>query len=490
MPKSFFTIDKVTSLHSIRQGAAIHIIGVSGVAMAQIAVELARKGYQVTGSDKEFYEPMGSLLRNSAVGLKHGYDAGNIPANIDLVVIGNAISYDNPEVGIVEQHNLPYTCFPKILEESLISGKHSIVVTGTHGKSTTTAMIASTLFKLGVDPSYFIGGVAQDLPKSLHWGTGKYSVVEGDEYDSAFFAKVPKFEFYHPDTCVVNAIEYDHADIYPDLESINREFTKLITGMPASGTALCCVDFDNLKNLVKEWKRSSRCRIITFGLDSSADVILSSRKQDGFTQRVEVSSKQFGPFTFSIPLPGAFNAKNALATILTGLINGLDMNRLQDAVASFRPVKRRQEVRFNAGGVVLVEDFAHHPTAVNETIAGIREAFPDKKLWAVFEPRSNTSRRKVFQEDYVRAFKAADVAILCEVTARAIDANIELINVAELSDRIGAVGVESICLPNPQAIEEHITKRLSGNDVILLMSNGSFGGLPQSLENKLRANAP
>lgn len=488
MPKSFFTIDKVTSLHSLRQGASIHIIGVSGVAMAQIAVELARKGYQVTGSDKEFYEPMGGLLRASSVGLKHGYEAGNVPTNIDLVVIGNAISYENPEVAVVEEKNLPYTCFPKILEESLISGKHSIVVTGTHGKSTTTAMIASTLVKLGTDPSYFIGGVAQDLPKSLHWGTGSYSVVEGDEYDSAFFAKVPKFEFYHPNTCIVNAIEYDHADIYPDLESINREFTKLIIGMPASGTALCCVDFDNTRHLVTEWKRSATCKIITFGLDASADVVLTERKQDGFGQLVQVSSKQFGCFTFSIPVPGAYNAKNALATILAGLVNGLDIKKLQEAVSSFRPVKRRQEVRFNAAGVVLVEDFAHHPTAVNETIAGIREAFPDKKLWAIFEPRSNTSRRKVFQEDYIKAFKEADVAILCDVTARAIDTNVELINVAELSEKIGATGVESACLPNAQAIEEHLMSRLSGNDVILLMSNGSFGGLPQSLENRLHAS--
>lgn len=486
MPKDYFSVNNVVSLHTLKPGARIHVIGVCGVAMAQLAVELARKGYDVSGSDKEFYEPMGSLLKNSAVTTFQGYNGTNVPAEVDLVVIGNAISYGNPEVEVVEQKGLPYTCFPKILQETLISGKHSVVVTGTHGKSTTTAIIASMLVKLNLDPSYFVGGIAQDLPHSLHWGEGAHSVVEGDEYDSAFFAKVPKFSFYLPDTCIVNAIEYDHADIYPSLESINKEFSGLVNSLASKGVALCCIDFENVKTLVAEWKKSAQCKIVTFGLDPDSDIRLASRRVEGFTQHCRSESREFGSFDFSVPIPGAYNAKNAMVALITAKILGVDFEGAKRAIATFKPVKRRQEIRYNDRGVVLVEDFAHHPTAVSETLAGIREAFPDKKIWAIFEPRSNTSRRKVFQEAYIKAFGQSDVTILAEVTARATDANLELIDVAQLTSEIAATGTESYCLANAQVIEEFVVPKLSGNDVILVMSNGSFGGLPQALETQLR----
>ena len=487
MPKTYFNIANVTSLNSIPKNGAIHVIGVSGVAMAQLAVELAKKGYAVSGSDKEFYEPMGSLLKSSPVKLCTGYAAENVPAKVDLVVIGNAISYGNPEVDVVEQKNLPYTCFPQILEETLIAGKHSIVVTGTHGKSTTTALVASMLAKLDADPSYFVGGIAQDLPMSLYVGKGKFSVVEGDEYDSAFFAKVPKFTFYKPDTCIVNAIEYDHADIYPDIESIVKEFRALVNNLPASGTALCCIDFPHVKTLVDEWRKSAKCKIITFGFLEGSDVRITERTQEGFKQNVTAVGKEIGTLKFTIPIPGAYNAKNALVTLLTAKLCGFDLEKAKTALSTFKAVKRRQEIRYNKGGVVLVEDFAHHPTAVDETIAGIREAFPDKTLWAIFEPRSNTSRRKVFQEPYIKAFNKADRAILCQVAARAIDTNIELIDVPTLSRQIKEAGVESVCLDNAQEIEKHLMQSVGTNDVILVMSNGSFGGLPQALETGLRA---
>lgn len=489
MPKDFFKVNDVISLHSIPAKGKIHVIGVCGVAMAQLAVELARKGYTVSGSDKEFYEPMGSLLKSSAVKTCQGYDAANVPESVDLVVIGNAISYGNPEVDVVEQRKLPYTCFPKILQESLISGKHSVVVTGTHGKSTTTAIIASMLVKLNLDPSYFVGGIAQDLPHSLHWGEGKHSVVEGDEYDSAFFAKVPKFSFYLPDTCIVNAIEYDHADIYPDLATINKEFTGLVNSLPANGIAFCCIDFQNVKELVAEWKSTAKCKIVTFGLDADSDVRLTGRRVTGFTQHCTCESTIFGSFEFSIPIPGAYNAKNAMVALMTAKHLGLDFEAAKAAISTFKPVKRRQDIRFDDGKTVLVEDFAHHPTAVAETVLGIREAFPTKKIWAVFEPRSNTSRRKVFQKEYVKAFGQADVAILAEVTARSADSSVELIDVAQLCQEIDNSGTECHCLANAQVIEDFLAGKLSGNDAILVMSNGSFGGLPASLEKRLQGQS-
>jgi UDP-N-acetylmuramate: L-alanyl-gamma-D-glutamyl-meso-diaminopimelate ligase len=485
MPKSHFSIDKATPLASVPKGGRIHVIGVAGVAMAQLAVELTKQGFLVSGSDKDFYEPMGSFLRNSSVTLCKGYAATNVPASVDLVVIGNAVSYENVEVGVVEERDLPYSCFPRLLHETIIDGKRSIVVSGTHGKSTTTALIASTLRKLGGDPSYFVGGIAQDLPMSLARGDGAYSVVEGDEYDSAFFAKVPKFAFYHPDICVINAIEYDHADIYPNVESIIAVFREMVVKMPANSTVLCCTDYPHVKNLVDELTGKVAARIVTFGTSVEADISIVERSQSGLSQRVTARSGSYGEFSFSLPMSGVYNAKNALVTIVVAMMSGYSMEGAAEAVSTFKAVKRRQEVRYDKHGVTLIEDFAHHPTAVQETLSGIREAFPGRKIWGVFEPRSNTSRRKVFQEPYVSAFKNADEVVLCQVVSRAIDANQELLDVDTLSAKIGEGGTSSRALPDPKAIEEYLLAHVGTNDVIVVMSNGSFGGLPQSLESAL-----
>ncbi|MEN9845459.1 MAG: hypothetical protein RIS36_606 [Pseudomonadota bacterium] len=487
MPKCHFSINNVTSLASVPKGGRIHVIGVAGVAMAQLAVELTKQGFLVSGSDKDFYEPMGSFLRNSSVTLFKGYGATNVPSSVDLVVIGNAVSYENVEVGVVEQRNLPYTCFPRMLHETIIEGKRSIVVTGTHGKSTTTALIASTIFKLGGDPSYFVGGIAQDLPRSLARGEGAYSVVEGDEYDSVFFAKVPKFSFYHPDICVINAIEYDHADIYPDVESIIRVFREMVVKMPAHGTVLCCIDYPHVRNLVDNVKGSTASSIVTFGTSPDADICIRRREQVGLSQRVTARTETQGEFTFSIPMSGVYNAKNALVTIVVAMMSGHSLEQACDAVATFKAVKRRQEVRYDKHGVTLIEDFAHHPTAVHETLSGLREAFPGRKIWGVFEPRSNTSRRKVFQEPYVSAFKNADEVVLCQVASRETDVNQELLDVDTLSSKIGEGGTSSRVFPDAKAIEEFLLTHIGTNDLIVVMSNGSFGGLPQSLESSLLA---
>lgn len=492
MPKDFFSVARTTSLHSLKPGATIHVIGVCGVAMAQIAVTLAERGFNVSGSDKEFYEPMKSLLERSPVSIKTGYASENVPSDADLVVIGNSISYGNPEVDTVERHDLPYTCFPKILQEVAISGKHSVVVTGTHGKSTTTAIIATVLLQHGVEPSWFVGGIANGLPQSLAVGRGGFSVVEGDEYDSAFFAKVPKFSFYTPDTVVVNAIEYDHADIYANVEAIEAEFSKLVTGLEPTKTAICCVDFPIVKRLVGEWRRVATCRIVTFGADPEADYTITARETRGLEQRVTIRGPGITSLSFTLPMVGEYNARNALAAFIVSEIVGLNREKTVEYLGKFKAVKRRQEVRASRGGVVLVEDFAHHPTAVQQTVEAIREAYPNARLWAVFEPRSNTSRRKVFQEAYVKAFRGADRVVLKDVVARAIDSNVELIDVSVLSDSIHASGVSSVCLKDVTAIREYLWSNIKRDsretgtcDVIVVMSNGSFDGLPKLLEEDL-----
>ena len=492
MPKDFFSSTQTTSLSSLTHGAKIHVIGVCGVAMAQLAVVLTERGYQVSGSDKEFYEPMKSLLGRSKVQIKTGYAAHNVPLDAALVVIGNAISYGNLEVDVIEQHNLPYTCFPKILQEVAISGKHSIVVTGTHGKSTTSAMIAALLVQHEIDPSYFIGGIAPGLPNSLAVGRGDFSVVEGDEYDSAFFAKVPKFSFYTPDTAVINAIEYDHADIYPNIEAIEAEFTKLVTGLKASGTAICCTDFVCVKRLVADWKKTAACRIVTFGEDPEADYVITAREPVGMSQNISVRGPGLGELSFFLPMVGSYNARNALAALIVSHTIGLETEKSCEFLSTFHTVKRRQEVRLAKDGVVLMEDFAHHPTAVQQTVEAVREAFPKARIWAVFEPRSNTSRRKVFQDDYIKAFKCADRVIFKNVTARTIDAESDLIDVALLSAAVTASGVSSVCLDDVGAIRAQLWSEIKLDptqtqplDVICVMSNGSFDGLNDLLQADL-----
>lgn len=493
MPKDYFSLERTTSITNLSPHARIHVIGVSGVAMAQLAVALSKRGYRVSGSDKDFYEPMGSFLRSSKIKIFEGYRAENVEDDVELAVIGNAISYGHPEVDVVEKRKIPYTLFPRALYEALIKGRHSIVACGTHGKTTTTALIASCLAKLDADPSYFVGGISLDLPESLHIGGERFSVVEGDEYDSAFFAKVPKFDFYRPDTCIINAVEYDHADIYPDLASVNRVFTLLVESLGKDATLLCCPDGDNMEKLVAAWRRSAKCKIVTFGERPDVDYRIVARTQNGREQTISVECREGAPFSFTIPMVGVFNARNALVTLLALSIGdfngGFKRDDIFKALATYKAVRRRQEVRFESPRAVLVEDFAHHPTAVAETVKAIKESYPTRRLWAVFEPRSNTSRKKVFQDDYIRAFGSADRVVLCQVGVRQNEDSSDLLDVQTLSDKISATGKSSCALPDAGAIAQFLLKEQGGNDLFLVMSNGSFGGLIQLLEDGLRKSA-
>jgi UDP-N-acetylmuramate: L-alanyl-gamma-D-glutamyl-meso-diaminopimelate ligase len=487
VPVSYFSVEGSACLEKVPSGGRIHVIGVCGVAMAQLAVVLAREGYRVSGSDKEFYDPMGSLLRSSKIELFQGYDGGHVGADVDLAIIGNAMFRDNPEVQILEKRGVPYSSFPQIVGESVIGDRHSIVVTGTHGKTTTTGLIASVLVKAGLDPSYFIGGMSEDLPDSLHIGQGKFSVVEGDEYHSAFYARVPKFNFYRARTCILNAIEFDHADIYPELADVVAAFRALLLGLPAGGRAICCTDFPHVRTLLQEVGPELACEIVTFGTREGVDYRLGAREQGRTEQVVHLESRRLGELDLTVPLMGEYNALNAIAGLASLVENGLEVDLVREHLRTARTVKRRQQVRFEGRGVTLIEDFAHHPTAVSVTVRAVREVYPDRKLWAVFEPRSNTSRRKVFQEEYEKAFEHADQVILADVGVESrMNQNVELIDVAELATILCRRGKPTRALPGATAIQETLLRELGGNDVVLLMSNGSFGGLPANLERALR----
>lgn len=485
MAKDYFSVENTTSLTEIKEGGKIHIIGVAGVAMGQLAVALATRGYDISGSDKRFYEPMGSFLRSSPVTLCEGYRAENVPADVDLVVIGNAISYGHEEVAVVEERDLPYSCFPQMLFEAVIAGKHSIVACGTHGKSTTTALAASLLEKLGTNPSYFVGGVCFDLPTSLKVDAGEFSVVEGDEYDSAFFAKVPKFTFYKPDTCIINAVEFDHADIYPTLEDVEREFTGLVTSLSRSAHAICCNDFEGLKRLIGEWKQQAECNIITFGTDPDSHFRIIERSTSDGQQTVRVRSQQFGEFTFTTPLIGEYNARNVLAVTIAALINNRALDEVLAVIPELQGVKRRQEVRLNNQKITFVEDFAHHPTSVAQTIMAVKEAYPGRRVIVAFEPRSAASRRRVFQQEYINAFIQADSAVISAIEQTAYDSGHELLDIVQLSADITDQGTPCCALDGAEEIASRVISETREGDVVLVMSNGSFGGLLTILEDRL-----
>ncbi len=492
MAKEWFSRERMTALSALASGSgSIHVIGVSGVAMAQMAVALSSRGFSVTGSDKEFYEPMGSFLRRSSVVLKHGYAAENVPERCDLVVIGNAVSYGHPEVEVVERRGLPYTIFPKLLFDMCIEGRHSIVVSGTHGKTTTTAMIATALRHINADPSYFVGGAIPGLDSGLQVGSGKFSVVEGDEYDSSFFAKVPKFSFYKPDSLIINAIEFDHADIYPNLAAIDREFEGLVTGMNARGVIYCCVDGAHERELVQSWRAKGSAKFVTFGTSTGVDLQIDSvpLADPDFSQRVTATWSGFsdGKLHFRLQSPGQHNAKNAGVAAAVLSAQGFSVEQICGGLEAFPGVKRRQEIRYSSERVVLIDDFAHHPTAVRETLAAIRQRYPSRRLLAVFEPRSNTSRRKVFQADYIDAFGAADEVFLALPKARGAN-DVELLDVGELAQNIATRHkISSLAFEGAESIRAAVTARIEvlPHSVVLVMSNGGFDGLVQQLADML-----
>ena len=451
--------------------------------MAQIAVELSQRGFEVSGSDIDFYEPMGSLLKSTKIKLFKGYEAKNITNDLDLVVIGNAVRRDNPEVVAMAKKKCAYTLFPKLFFELGISGKHSIVVAGTHGKSTTTGITASVLKGAENSPTYFVGGIINGFSSSLQCGSGAYSTVEGDEYDSAFFAKLPKFHFYKPDTLIITSIEFDHADIYPNLEAIENEFIKLIDNMPLNGQIIACIDCKNVERLVNTiWKEKN---IISYGINKNAQYILENRTFENIGERryQKVKSKSI---EFYIPLLGSYNAKNALASYLACKAAGINEDKIKEGFLSFRGVKRRQEIIKNSNQLIVMDDFAHHPTAVKETLAGIQEAYPEYKIICAFEPRSNTSRRKVFQESYKTSFQCADIVVLSKVAARPGDENLELFSVEELSNGIqeNEPKKEVHVCDGAQAVLGCLKRVIEGNNgknLVVTMSNGAFGGISTSI---------
>jgi len=452
----------------------VHLIAACGVGMSALAALLRAAGHVVTGSDEHVYPPASTILADLGIAVAPGYDPARLDG-VDLVVCGNAVRRTNPEAEAAEARGLRVMSFPQALAELFLVGRTPIVVAGTHGKTTSAAMLAWLLTRTGRDPGYLVGGLPRDLGASAALGTGPWFVVEGDEYDSAYFDKEAKFLHYRPEFVLLNAIEFDHADIYRDVEHVKGAFRKLLALVPAGAPVVACGDFPHVHDVV----RDTRARVLRFGVGEANAWRVADLRDDGMT-RFTVREGERAVVDVALPVPGAINARNALGVLLLAAQVGVPWAEGAAALAEFHGVRRRQEVVGEAHGVVVIDDFAHHPTAVAGTLAALRLRYPERRLRAVFEPRSNTSRRRIFQEEFCRALAAADEVVLAEPFSKTSDPipAEERLDPEQIVADIVQRGVAARLMPGVPAIRDYLVESARSGDVIAIMSNGAFGGLP------------
>ncbi len=443
--------------------------------MATLAAMLRRKGLDVRGSDADVYPPMSDFLAAEGIPVFSGYRAEQITSDLDFVVVGNAISRGNPELEEVLDRKIRYCSLPEAIREQFLWGARSIVLAGTHGKTTTTSLTGWVLTHAGVDPTVLVGGIARNLGEhgsSYRMGQGRDFVIEGDEYDSAFFDKTAKFLKYLPDIAVINNIEFDHADIYADMAAVTTAFARLVRLVPRKGLLLIGGDSPAALALVER----AVSRVQTFGtgedFDWQAHDLVAGATSTRF--RVRRHGSPFGEF--EVPLLGAYNVRNALAAIAVATEIGIDAVRVRDGLRTFAGVKRRLEVVGVADGVTVYDDFAHHPTAVAETLAGLRASNPTARIWAVFEPRSASSCRRIFQDDFARAFGAADRVLIAPVFRSTLP-EAERLSVPQLVDDLCAAGRHAYAPASIDEIIDTIVREHRPGDLAVLMSNGGFGGI-------------
>jgi UDP-N-acetylmuramate: L-alanyl-gamma-D-glutamyl-meso-diaminopimelate ligase len=456
----------------------VHFIGVCGTAMATLAAMLRARGFDVQGSDHGVYPPMSDFLAREQIRVFDGYAAGNIGSDVDLVVVGNAISRGNVELETVLDRKVRYCSLPEAIREHFLWDRRSIVLAGTHGKTTTTALTAWLLTAAGEDPSLLVGGIASNFDGSYRLGSGRDFVIEGDEYDSAFFDKTAKFLKYLPDIAVVGNLEYDHADIYPDMESLRLAFRRFVNLIPQHGLLLLGADCPEASRLATV----ARSPVETFGFAADADWRAAELEPFRDGARFELTYRGEPQGHFELPLYGAHNVRNALAAIAVGHAAGISIARLRDGLREFKGVRRRLEKRGEANGVSVYDDFAHHPTAILETIKAVKATHPDRRVWAVFEPRSATACRKIFQDDFIRAFheSGADEVVLAAVF-RASLPDEERLSVEVIVEELRRKGVQARHCPDTAAIVDAIAHEAHSGDIVVIMSNGGFDGIHDKL---------
>ena len=451
---------------------SVHFTGIGGTAMAAVAAAMQDKGFAVTGSDHNVYPPMSTFLAAKKIEVMAGYAEANLAGKPDLVVIGNAISRGNPEAEYVLEQKLRYCSLPELLREFFIRGKRSIVVAGTHGKTTTTSLLTWVFEHNGLNPSFLIGGVPNNFGEGARFTDSPWFIIEGDEYDTAFFDKRSKFVHYLPEAAIINNLEFDHADIFDSLASVQTSFKRLINLIPRNGQLLANGDDANLAPLLNV----THCPIKRFGLGEDNSV-------HGFNLRCGPTATEFEipSFKFHLNLVGELNVRNALAVVACAKHFGLSNKQIQSGFDTFKGVKRRMEVRGIAGGVTVVDDFGHHPTAIRETLRALRLRYSHQRIWAVFEPRSNTTRRNVFQKELAESFREADAVIIAQIARLELLKPEERLDPKRLMDDLHASGKPASYLADADAIVTHLKKEAVGGDVICVFSNGGFGGIHDKL---------
>ncbi|MDZ7317871.1 MAG: UDP-N-acetylmuramate:L-alanyl-gamma-D-glutamyl-meso-diaminopimelate ligase [candidate division KSB1 bacterium] len=460
----------------------IYMIAICGTAMGSLAAMLKSQGYQVTGSDDHIYPPMSTFLQSQGIKILPGFDASHLEPRPDLVIIGNAMSRGNPEVEAVLERKIPYTSVAAALKEFFIQGKHSIVISGTHGKTTTSSLIAWLLEFAGKDPSFLIGGIPKNFQQGFKIGQSDIFVVEGDEYDTAFFDKAAKFFHYLPETLIINNIEFDHADIYDNVQQIKLAFRRLINLVPRNGLLLANIEDPN----VMELSAFSFAPVQTFGLQESA--VWRAEAIQFFEQRTRFAIvKDSRPFaTVTMPLTGYHNIRNVLAAAAAVHFYGVPAETIQRGLPLFQNILKRLEVKGVVNGITIYDDFAHHPTKVKATINGLRCRFPDRKIWAIYEPRTATAKRKLMEDLYAAAFDDADITILAALHLPQKVKAEERLSVEAVVDKIKQRHKTAYYLPSVSEIVTFVAQQAQPGDQILIMSNGAFDNIHQLLIDSLQ----
>jgi len=465
----------------------VHVIGIGGSAMAPLAGMLRERGFRVTGSDSGVYPPASTLLESLGISFFHEFDTKHLQPAPDLVVVGNIIARGNPELEEVLDRKMPHRSLPEILEEEFLPGMHSIVVSGTHGKTTTTAMLAWIFETAGRRPNFLVGGVAENFDKSYGLGGGGDFILEGDEYETAIWDRGPKFFHYHPDDLIITSLEYDHADIYVDFAAYELAFQRLVNLVPRIGRVVIWGDTQESGPALRRAAAKAFCPVETYGFAEGNDWIASEvhTEDSRMNFRVTRRGEPFGEFTLAAT--GKHNVLNALAAIAVAHGRGIEAQMIARALETFRSVKRRMDVKGEINGILVIDDFAHHPTAVKATIEAARGRWPGRHVWAILEPRSNSMRRKVFEESLPRALALADRVVLGGVFRAQQLLDDSRLDPETVAGSVRAAGKEARVLGSSDAIAELLAAEAKAGDLLLVMSNGSFDGLCQKLLTKLGA---
>jgi UDP-N-acetylmuramate: L-alanyl-gamma-D-glutamyl-meso-diaminopimelate ligase len=446
--------------------------------MGAVAAALRERGFKVTGSDENIYPPMSTFLEERGIALQAGYRAENIPKSVDVVVVGNAIKRGNPEVEAVLNRKLFYLSLPEVMKNYFLRGRHNLVVTGTHGKTTTTAMLAWIMEKAGHKPGYLIGGIPKNLRQGARLNDSKYFVIEGDEYDTAFFDKRSKFLHYLPELLIINNIEFDHADIFDSLDEIKLSFRRLLNIVPQNGMVLLNGDDPNCVEVSKD----CLAQLVEVGFSKNC-----AQRIRNVSHSSTGSKFSLGDQPFEVSLVGEFNVRNAAMAASAAKFYGVSDARIRSALKSFSGIARRQEVRGEVRGIRIIDDFGHHPTAIAQTLQALRHRYPGDRIWAIFEPRSNTTRRAVFQKELPDALKLADGVFISQVAKLEQIPEKERLNAEAVVKSIARHGRPAFYERDAHALVDRIVPLLQPKDVVAVFSNGGFDGIHEKLLARLRS---